>query len=280
MLIDWFTVAAQVFNFLILVWLLSHFLYKPILKAIDAREKSIAAERADIDGIRSQAQRERDDFQNKNKAFDQERSTLFSAVTSEAKAERERLFGEARNEGDGLRVKQENALQSDRMRMAEEITRLTETEVIEIARKTLTDLATANLEERIVEVFTRRLRELDGKAKDTLGAALRASPEPALLRSAFDLPAAQKAAIQNALNVMSSADIRIRYEIVSNVHCGIELTANGQRVAWNIADYLKSFEQKVDALFEAQLLSAGKPLPETGTVNAPILPSVIPAAAR
>jgi F0F1-type ATP synthase membrane subunit b/b' len=28
MLIDWFTVAAQIVNFLILVWLLKHFLYK------------------------------------------------------------------------------------------------------------------------------------------------------------------------------------------------------------------------------------------------------------
>jgi hypothetical protein len=44
MLIDWFTVGAQIVNFLILVWLLKHFLYKPILNAIDAREKRIAGD--------------------------------------------------------------------------------------------------------------------------------------------------------------------------------------------------------------------------------------------
>ena len=42
MLIDWFTVAAQALNFLILVWLMKRFLYKPILHAIDAREERIA----------------------------------------------------------------------------------------------------------------------------------------------------------------------------------------------------------------------------------------------
>jgi F-type H+-transporting ATPase subunit b len=47
MLIDWFTVVAQVLNFLILVWLLKRFLYRPILNAIDVREKRIAAEVAD-----------------------------------------------------------------------------------------------------------------------------------------------------------------------------------------------------------------------------------------
>jgi len=49
MLIDWFTVGAQVINFAILVWLLKRFLYKPILAAVDAREARIAAERAAAD---------------------------------------------------------------------------------------------------------------------------------------------------------------------------------------------------------------------------------------
>ena len=43
MLIDWFTVSAQIVNFLILVWLLQRFLYRPILDAIDAREQRVAA---------------------------------------------------------------------------------------------------------------------------------------------------------------------------------------------------------------------------------------------
>jgi len=33
MLADWFTIVAQALNFLILVWLMKRFLYKPILHA-------------------------------------------------------------------------------------------------------------------------------------------------------------------------------------------------------------------------------------------------------
>ena len=36
MSIDWITVAAQIVNFLVLVWLLKRFLYRPILNGIDA----------------------------------------------------------------------------------------------------------------------------------------------------------------------------------------------------------------------------------------------------
>ena len=56
MLIDWFTVGAQALNFVVLVWLMKRFLYKPILDAIDAREKRIAAELADADAKKAEAQ--------------------------------------------------------------------------------------------------------------------------------------------------------------------------------------------------------------------------------
>src|ERR1700689_1727878 len=98
MLIDWFTVGAQVLNFLILVWLLKHFLYKPILNAIDAREKRIAAELTDANAKRTEAEKERGDFQNKNKALDEQGSALLAKATAEAKAERERLLDQARKD--------------------------------------------------------------------------------------------------------------------------------------------------------------------------------------
>ena len=76
MLIDWFTVVAQAINFLILVWLLKRFLYKPILHAIDEREKGIAAQLAEAEAKKAEAQKERDEFQHKNETFDQERAAL------------------------------------------------------------------------------------------------------------------------------------------------------------------------------------------------------------
>ncbi len=262
MLIDWFTVGAQVLNFLILVWLLKHFLYKPILNAIDAREKRIAAELADADAKKTEAQKERDDFQSKNKAFDEQRSALVAKAVDEAKAERERLLDEARKAADSLRAAQATALRNDQKRLGSEVTRLAKDEVFGIARKTLADLATVSLEERVGEVFTRRLREMDGKGKELLGAALKSSSEPAVVRSAFDLGAAQKAAIQNALNETFAAEIRIRFETSPDLISGIELTTNGQKVAWSIADYLASLEKGVDELLKKNDEAAVKAEPK------------------
>ena len=128
-----------------------------------------------------------------------------------------------------------------------------------IARKALTDLAATSLEERMGEVFTRRLRELDGEAKEGLAKALKTASDPALVRSAFDLPAEQRAAIQNALNETFSADIHVRFETAPDLISGIELTANGQKVAWSIADYLASLEKGVGELLNEQSKPRAEP---------------------
>ena len=100
MLIDWFTVIAQLVNFLILVWLLKRLLYRPILDALDAREKRIAAELADAAAKMGEAGKERDEFQQKNALFDQQRAMLMNKATDEVKAERQRLLDEARKAAD------------------------------------------------------------------------------------------------------------------------------------------------------------------------------------
>ena len=250
MLIDWFTVGAQALNFLILVWLMKRFLYRPILHAIDEREKKIAAELADADAKKAEAQRERDEFQHKNEQFDQQRAALLSKAKEEVKTERQRLLDEARNAADALSTKRQEALSREAQNLSQAINRRTQQEVFAIARKALSDLATTSLEERLGEVFTRRLRALDGEAKTGLALALRTAAGPALVRSAFDLPATQRAVIQNALNETFSADIPLRFETAPDIVSGIELTTNGQKLAWSIADYLTSLEKGVGELLK------------------------------
>jgi F-type H+-transporting ATPase subunit b len=259
MLIDWFTVGAQAINFIILVWLLKRFLYHPILDAVDAREKRVATELADADAKKAEAKKDRDEFQRKNEEFDQQRAALLSKATEEAKAERQRLLGEARQAADALNAKRQEALRSDAHNLGEAISRRTRQEVFAIARKVLMDLATTSLEERVAGVFTRRLREMDGKAKAGLAEALKSASDPALVRSAFDLPEEQRAAIQNALNETFSAKIRVHFETAPDLVSGIELTTNGQKVAWSIADYLASLEKGVEELLKEKDKPEAKP---------------------
>jgi F-type H+-transporting ATPase subunit b len=147
MLIDWFTVGAQVINFLILVWLMKRFLYRP-----SSRHRCAgAANRRGTRGRRrekAEAKKERDEFQHKNEEFDQQRAALLSKATDEANTERQRLLDEARQAADALSAKRQEALKNDADNLNQAIRRRTQQEVFAIARKALTDLATTSLEER------------------------------------------------------------------------------------------------------------------------------------
>ena len=266
MLIDWFTVGAQVLNFLILVWLMKRFLYKPILKAIDAREERIASQIADAESTKSEAQKQRDAFQNKNEAFDQERDALLTKATDAAATERQRLFDEARQAADALSAEQQDALRNDALHLNQAIARRTQEEVFAITRKTLASLANTSLEAQMSDVFTNRIRTLDDEAKASLSAALTSGSEPALVRSAFDLPESQRSHIQTALNESFSANIPLRFEIAPEQMSGIELTANGNKVAWSIADFLKSLETGIDELLQKKAKPTAK-AEATGEAN-------------
>jgi F-type H+-transporting ATPase subunit b len=259
MLIDWFTVGAQVLNFLILVWLLKRFLYKPIIHAIDAREKRIAKELAAADARKAEAEKEREKLQKRNEEFDRQRDELMSKAKDEAEAERQRLFDEARQAAEALRAKRQDALNREQESLNDEITRRTREEVFAIARKTLTDLAGTTLEERMVDVFCRRLRDLDGEEKGLLASALRASPGPLIVRTTFDLLPAERAATEGAIKKTLGTETQVRFETAPDLISGIELTANGRKVAWSITDYLASLEKSVGELLKEQSKPQAKP---------------------
>lgn len=269
MLIDWFTVIAQAINFLILVWLLKRFLYRPILKALDAREKRIAVELAAADAKGLEAEKERSTFQQKNDEFDQQRAMLLSRASEEAQAERHRLIAAARKDADDLRAKRREALKQEYESLSETLTRRIGTEVFAIARKALADLADTTLEAHMAETFIRRLRTLSPDERARLAQwplagkplAASASSERAgiVVRSTFDLPAAQQHAIEAALKENLNIDAPVRFQTRPDMINGIELVMNGHKVAWNIESYLASLEEEIGRLLKSQAGTGPEP---------------------
>jgi F-type H+-transporting ATPase subunit b len=253
MLIDWFTVAAQAVNFLILVWLLKRFLYKPVLAAIDEREKRIATQLQDAEKKTAEAAKEQTDFLDKKEEFEHQRSALLLEATNRAKTERTKLLEKARLDAEELRSKLEKTVHDEIDNLNQKISKLAVQEVFSIARKTLADLADVSLEERVTNIFIRRLHELNGKQTEELKAALHSSTRPVLVRSAFELASPQKEAIGTALKAVLGEATDIGFETKPDLISGIEFTANGQKIAWSITDYLKSLTSSVDGLLAPKL---------------------------
>lgn len=258
MLIDWFTVIAQVINFLILVWLLKRFLYRPILNAIDAREKRIATELADADATKAEAEKQRDEFQKKNIEFDKQRNANLNQAIEEAKTERQRLLEDAREESDDLRARRQQALLNEQSSLHEALTDQARQEVFAIARKALTDLAGTSLEERMTEIFISRLREMNNEEMADLKSAFAASPSTLVVRTVFDLPAAQRVAIETAIKETLDEQKKIQFKTEPDLVSGIEISTDGHKFGWSIAEYLTTLATRVDSLLNNQINTQAK----------------------
>ena len=257
MLIDWFTVIAQVINFLILVWLLKRFLYRPILDAIDAREQRIAAKIADADTKETEAQKQREEYQQKNEVFDQQRNAHMNEVLETAKAERAQLLDAARQESEDLRSRLEQALRNEQHSLNEELSRRAREEVFAIARRTLSDLAGMSLEQRMTENFLDRLRELKTAQIKELKSVFKKSSDVLRVRTAFKLSAQQRAAIETVIAEITGTQKPVEFIIVPDLVSGIEISSDGRKIAWSIADYLGSLAKSVDDLLKNKSETGG-----------------------
>jgi F-type H+-transporting ATPase subunit b len=265
MLFDWFTAFAQLVNFVILLWLLKRFLYRPIVDAIDAREGRISRELADAAAKQAEALAQRNEYQQKNEQLDQQRAALMTQAANDASAERERLFEEARRAAEEISTRRMEALRSDGQRLNRAISRRAQQEVFAIAEKVLKDLASSGLQDRAVAVFLNRIRVLDGPPKELLCKAIQSSTDAVLIRSAFDLSPELQAELESAIREIFRSRTPVQFETAPDLISGLELRSNGQQLDWNISEYLKSLEASIGELFENQALTRSKPVARSST---------------
>ncbi len=249
MLIDWFTVGAQVVNFLVLVWLLKRYLYGPMLTAIDAREKDIASRRAAAVAEQEAARKKEEEFQRQKDALEQQRLALLTTAQEEAKAERTRLLAEATHEADNLRAARQKELEEETASYRANLIGATRQEIIALVRKVLSDLASAKLEDSAVEVFLRHLDENPAlKNGDSPQPSADAAPAVVRLRSAFALSPAQQEAIRAEVQKKFQTGAQVNFEITPELGFGLELTVHDQKTAWTLDSYLASFERHIEEL--------------------------------
>lgn len=263
MLIDWFTVIAQIVNFLILLLLLKRFLFKPILKAIEERENKIKSQIEDAETKVQEAEEAKKDFQEKNQAIEEKRKSLLEEAKEDAQEKRKTLLENARKDAEELRIQLEESIKEKQGNLSREITERTQQEVMAIARKVMTDLATADLEEQIALLFIRRLKQLKGEEKERLSELLSGLSEDILVKSAFELPVKKQRAIEEAVAEIAGDPLPCQFEIAPDKISGIELTVQGYKISWSIADYLSSLERKLEELLDEEiaLSSTSKTVP-------------------
>ncbi|MGB3798279.1 MAG: F0F1 ATP synthase subunit delta, partial [Lewinella sp.] len=242
MQINWFTVIAQAVNFLLLVWLLKKFLYRPILEAVDARENKIADELKEAAAEKATAQQEQEALKKRNEDFDLQKKGLLDTAVAEVAAEKATLIDSATTAAKALRAKLHKAGEAERSTRDKQVAEGAQRQVFALARRALTDIASVSLEEQATNTFISHLLAVPADQKDKLLSALTDDGSSIVVKSAFELAPAQRTKLTDAVNELLGAQATLQFRVVPEVISGIELSTDGFKVAWSFSEYLSALD--------------------------------------
>ncbi|MDW7729602.1 MAG: hypothetical protein SCJ94_06285 [Bacillota bacterium] len=248
MIIDWYTIIFQIINFLILVFLLRHFFYGPIIKMMDDRERKIVEREEEAEASRRKAEQETEAYRQKNEELEQKQEELLDKAHSDAEEEKSELLNNARSEVDQTRRRWEEALEREKEAFIIELRRRIGLQACLLARHCLDDLADARLEELIWNQFMAKIGELSDHDRSELEKGFKANDFRLNLSSAFDAGEDKIKDLKKKLKVIysdSEAELELEYKKDSALICGLELEAGGYRVSWNIDSYLEGIEADI-----------------------------------
>lgn len=242
MLIDWPTVIFQIINFLILIALLKRFLYGPITRAMDDRQRQVAERLAEAARTEKQAAERAAVLQRERENFVQTREQMLL----EARKEVEKWTNDAlvclELEVAEKREGWHRILATERENFLQKIKRLVARNVFLVARKTLADLADDQLEARLINIFTAKI------IQKTDGTGIQLSPSLAEIRcvTGFPLSESQQQQLEKALSPYLRKDGSLIFTEDVDLGVGIRLFGDDKKLEWNVHRYMHELEMEID----------------------------------
>ncbi len=239
MLIDWFTVLAQIINFLILIYLLKRFLYGPIIRAMEEREKKMVADQDRAKNAEKEAERMSSELERERQALISSKESLLAEAKAEVDSWRENKLEASKEEIEALRKSWMDRLNDDRQTFLNALKRRIAEQIIVISDKVLKDLANENLEQQIIKVFLEKVSE---KKEEFIEKDLYRTVS---IQSGLPLSEDQVQSIRERIGQLFSLTSPIQFDISPDLGMGIQIIAGDSKVAWNLVEYLEDLEKQI-----------------------------------
>lgn len=251
MQIDWLTVLAQIANFLVLVWLLQRFLYRPITDAMKRREKVIESRLSEARSARTKAEQEAEKLRADQDALDAARADILDKARQQAQDLRKKLEDDIRAEMEHRRDTWRAHLAQERDNFADTLRRRAGHQVIAIVGDMLQSYANTDLSGALAKGFIARIADLDDDMRKKLTDAAAGADSAALVETSMELPAAVRSKITHAIHKLCDADIDTRYAQDTDVVLGVRLTIGEQTLEWSTAQHLRQLDTALDEAIDS-----------------------------
>jgi len=249
MLLDSFTIIAQIINFLILVYLLKRFLFNRIIQIMDEREKQITDQMQDAKTAKETAQKELDEQQRIREELQEKWNEMLAQAKKDAQKKREELVKDARSKIDEEQKNWREAILKQRTAFLRDLRHLSCEQVCQMSRKVLSDLADEKLENQLIENFLIQLGKLSKEEKDDFIRFIDKDERKIWVDSSFQLVREKESEIRKILEKIIGDKVEINFKVSPKLICGIETRTEGKKISWNIENYLDGLEEQLKKAF-------------------------------
>ena len=242
--LNWTTFAFQIVNFLILVWILKRFLYRPVLNVIERRREAVAKTLSDAQAMHEQALARQETYDQRLSAWDRERETAREQLHREIEEERRRL---TRALADNLEQEREKA-RVLAQRDADEARRRVQESAMRMgggfASRLLSRVAGPELEARLIALVEEDVAQLPADRAEALCQGFAEGEGVIEVASAFELSEDQRRQLQQALGVVLGGNVACqwRYRRDEQLLAGLRITIGPWVLRANLQDELQFFD--------------------------------------
>ncbi len=239
--LNWSTFLLEILNFLVLLWILKRFLYKPVLDVIARRRSAIEESLASAQAIQAEATSLQHRYESRLSQWNEEREAAREALRHEIAEERERLLAkleqELERERERARVLNEK-LQADCQRKYQETCL---EQGARFVSRLLSDLAGPELEDRLFDLALQQMDTLPEERLHAIRMACEEAPEAAAITTAYSLKQERRQRLEEKLGGLLGMPVACRFTEDPALLAGLRVTLGPWIFHANLQDELKSF---------------------------------------
>ena len=241
--LDWVTFTLEIVNFLVLIWILQHFLYKPVMQTIARRKAAIDQTLADAKTRQADAENLERRYQDRLTVWEEEKARLRMQAETEVEAERTRRMAVLEQtlvrEQEKHRALEQRQLSAQRQKLEHAAL----AQGAQFAAHLLARLAAPDLERRLVQMVVEDLPKLPEDIAQSVRQARPNSGYQVDVASAFPLAPAERDALERGLRAVTGADSATAYSVDAQLLAGLRVAVGPWILRANLQDELAFFAE-------------------------------------
>lgn len=241
--LSWSTFLLEIINFLVLVWILKRFLYKPVLNVIAQRRSGIEAQLDEAQHLHNEAEALKGQYEGRLAEWDRERQQARDSLVQELDEERQRQLQALQTQLSQEREKADVVNERRRNEALRETEHRALQQASEFATRLLSQAAGPELEARLVDMVIQQLAELGSEQTTALQAQWGEPLTAITVSSAYPLSTEQQQALQSRLASITGLSSPLQFKQEPALLAGLSITVGAWVLQANLRDELRGFAE-------------------------------------